>query len=86
MGRAYCARKTTLPTRSFPILAGGQFGELYYLGQGLLDYSPCGLEAAWYLWAPSWGAPWGGTLSTTKDRQAVVSHDLGPMWPAEVPT
>ena len=33
MGRAYCARKTTLPTRSFPILAGGQFGELYDLGQ-----------------------------------------------------
>ena len=36
MGRAYCARKTTLPTRSFPILARGQFGELYYLGQGFL--------------------------------------------------
>ena len=23
--------------------------------------------AAWYLWAPSRGAPWGGTLSTTMD-------------------
>ena len=28
-----------------PVSGGGQFGELYYLGQWLLDYSPCGLEA-----------------------------------------
>ena len=34
-----------MPTRSFPILAGGQFGELYCLGQWLLDQNPCGLEA-----------------------------------------
>ena len=45
MGGADCARKTLLPTRSFPLLAGGQSGELYYLGRGLLDCSPCGPEA-----------------------------------------
>ena len=45
MGGAYCARKTLLPTRSFPLLEGGQSGELYYLGRRLLDCSPCGREA-----------------------------------------
>ena len=55
---------------------------------GVEEVNPQGQSAtvtAWYLWTPSWGAPWGGTLTTTKDRQAVVSHNLGPMWPAEVP-
>jgi len=28
MGEAYCARKTLLQTRSFPLLEGGQYGEL----------------------------------------------------------
>ena len=45
MGGAYCARKTLLPSRSFPLLAGGQSCELCYLGRRLLDCSPCGPEA-----------------------------------------
>ena len=42
VGEAYCARKTLLQTRSFPLLEGGQYGELYYLGRRFPDCSPCG--------------------------------------------